>query len=53
MTQKGFSVILDAMKKVQANNPEIFKPVASFFSVDIQERFNNPEFHKDLYYDEY
>ncbi len=53
MTQKGFSVILDAMKKVHTNNPEIFEPVASFFSVDIQERFNNPEFHKGLYYDEY
>jgi len=53
MTLKGFNVVLDALKSVQSSNPEIFEPIASFFSVDIQERLNNPEFHKDLYYDEY
>ncbi len=53
MTLKGFNVVLDTLKSVQSGSPEIFEPIASFFNVDIQERFNNPEFHKDLYYDEY
>jgi len=50
MTQKGFAVILNAAKNVQANNPEIFEPISSFFKVDIEERLSNPEYHKDLWY---
>ena len=50
MTQKGFLIILDAAKNVQANNPEIFEPVGSFFNVDIEQRLNNPELLKDLWY---
>jgi len=50
MTQKGFHVLLDVVKNVQANNPEIFEPIGSFFNVDIEERLNNPEFQKDLWY---
>ncbi len=50
MTQKGFHVLLDAAKTVQANNPEIFEPIGSFFNVNIEERLNNPEFQKDLWY---
>ena len=53
MTNKGFNVVLQTLKMVQAKNPEIFEPIASFFSVDIEERLNSPEFHKDLYYNEY
>ena len=53
MTLKGFNVVLDALKSVQSGNPEIFEPIASFFNVDIQERLNNPDFHNNLYYDEY
>ncbi len=53
MTQKGFNIILDALKNVQTNNPEVFEPIALFFNVDIQGRLSNPEFHKDLYYDKY
>ena len=51
MSQKGFHVLLDAVKKVQAETPEIFKPVASFFNVDIEERLNNTELQKDMWYD--
>ena len=50
MTQKGFNVLLDATKSVQAKNPEIFEPIALFFNVDIEERLNNKEFHEDLWY---
>ena len=50
MTQKGFHVLLAAAKSVQAKTPEIFEPIASFFNVDIEERLNNPEFQKGLWY---
>lgn len=50
MTQKGFNVLLAAAKKVQASNPEIFEPVASFFNVDIEERLNTPKFQEGLWY---
>ena len=53
MTQKGFHVLLDAVKNVQANNPEIFEPIGSFFNVNIEDRLNNPEFQKDLWYNGY
>ena len=53
MTKKGFDVVLHALKIVQAKNPEIFEPIASFFNVDIQERLTNTALHKNLYYEEY
>ncbi len=53
MTQKGFNIILDALKNVQTNNPEVFEPIALSFNVNIQERLSNPEFHENMYYDEY
>jgi 4-hydroxy-tetrahydrodipicolinate synthase len=53
MTNKGFNVVLDALKMVNAKNPEIFEPIAQFFNVDIEQRLNKSEFHKKLYYDAY
>lgn len=53
MTRKGFHVILEAVKRIQTNNPEIFEPVASFFNVDISQRLNDSSFWADLWYDEY
>ena len=50
MTQKGFHVLLDAARNVQAKTPEIFEPISSFFDVNIEERLNNPEFQKGLWY---
>jgi len=50
MTHKGLDVILNAARKVQANNPEIFKPIATFFNVDIEDRLNNPEHQSGLWY---
>ena len=50
MTQKGFHILLNAVKIVQTNTPEIFEPIASFFNVNIEERLNTPEFQKDLWY---
>ncbi|MBF0113184.1 MAG: 4-hydroxy-tetrahydrodipicolinate synthase [Desulfamplus sp.] len=50
MTQKGLDIVIETTKKVQKENPEILAPIARFFGVDIDERLNNPEFRKDLYY---
>ncbi len=50
MTQTGFQVLLNALKIVQASNPEILEPIASFFNVDIEERLNNTTLHKSLWY---
>lgn len=50
MTPKGFQILLDATKIVQANNPEIFEPVASFFNVNIEERLNDTKFQEGLWY---
>jgi len=50
MTQKGFHILLDAAKTVQAGTPEIFEPIASFFNVDIDARLNDAAIHKGLWY---
>jgi len=51
MTWKGFSMVVNTMKQVQADTPEIFEPIADFFGVDIEDRLNNPEYQKGLWYD--
>ncbi len=53
MTRNGLEKILGAARKVQADNPEIFRPVADFFDVDIAERLNNPSSWEGLAYEEY
>ncbi len=53
MTQNGVETVLTAARKVQADNPEIFKPIAEFFNVDIEDRLNNPSNWEELYYESY
>ena len=53
MTKNGLEKVLGAARKVQADNPEIFRPVADFFDVDIAERLNNPSTWEGLAYEEY
>ena len=53
MTAKGLETVLEAARIVQTNNPEIFKPLADFFGVNIDDRLNNPLYREGLYYDEY
>jgi 4-hydroxy-tetrahydrodipicolinate synthase len=53
MSRNGLETVLEAARKVQTNNPEIFKPVADFFNVDIEERLNTPSFWEGLFYEEY
>lgn len=53
MTRKGLDFVLATARRVQSSNPEILKPVADFFGVDIDERLDNPEYQQGLCYNEY
>jgi 4-hydroxy-tetrahydrodipicolinate synthase len=53
MTVKGVETILDAARRVNAANPNIFKPIADFFVVDIDDRLKNPRGLDDLCYSSY
>jgi 4-hydroxy-tetrahydrodipicolinate synthase len=53
MTRNGLETVLSAARKVQADTPEILKPVAEFFNVDIEQRLNNPSSWDGLFYEEY
>lgn len=53
MTRNGVQVVLDAARKVQAEHPEIFAPLADFFNIDIEARLNTPGVWQGLYYETY
>ncbi|MBT8350728.1 MAG: 4-hydroxy-tetrahydrodipicolinate synthase [Deltaproteobacteria bacterium] len=53
MTKKGLEIVLDAARKVQGGNPGIFKPLADFFDVDVENRLSDPSILNGLYYEEY
>lgn len=53
MTRKGVDVVLEAGRTVWKNNPEILKPVADFFNVDIEARLYDESLLAGLIYDEY
>lgn len=53
MSKNGLETVLNAARKVHTGYPQIFKPVAEFFGVDIQERLNTPAYWEGLTYDEY
>jgi 4-hydroxy-tetrahydrodipicolinate synthase len=44
---------LDAARTLQRNAPEILKPVADFFGVNIDERLENPKYREGLCYADY
>ena len=50
MTRAGLEIVLANARKVYETNPEILKPIANFFSVDIRERLYNEEFCRGLTY---
>ncbi|TWI75529.1 4-hydroxy-tetrahydrodipicolinate synthase [Desulfobotulus alkaliphilus] len=52
MTQKGFEFVLATAREVHQKNPDVLGFAATFFDVDIEERLNNPEYWKHLYYTE-
>lgn len=53
LTKQGIDVVISALRKTDSKNPEILKPAAEFFNVDIQERINDPKFIEGLYYTDY
>ena len=53
MTRNGLNVVLEAARKVQTNNPELFQPIADFFNVDIAERLENSASWENLCYEAY
>ena len=53
MTKNGVAVVLEAGRTVWKNNPEILKPVADFFGVDIEARLYDESLLAGLAYDEY
>lgn len=53
MTRAGLEKVLQSARKVQAASPEIFKPLADFFNVDIEERLNTPSYQEGLCYEGY
>jgi len=53
MTEKGLKKVVEALRSVQNNNPEILKPVSDFFGVDIDERLKNSSILEGLCYKKY
>ena len=53
MTKNGVGVVLEAGRTVWKNNPEILKPVADFFGVDIEARLYDESLLAGLTYGEY
>ena len=53
MTKAGAEKVLKTAQKLYSANPEILKPVADFFDIDIASRLKSPSIIKGLYYDSY
>jgi 4-hydroxy-tetrahydrodipicolinate synthase len=53
MSRKGLDVVLSVARQIQANNPEIFQPLADFFNIDVAERLDNPVYQQGLFYESY
>jgi len=53
MTKKGVDVVLNVGRTVWKNNPELLKPVADFFGVDVEARLFDESILAGLAYDAY
>lgn len=53
MTKQGIDKLTAIAKKVQTENPDVLKPIAEFFNVDISARLNDDSIIKALIYQEY
>ena len=51
MTLNGLNRVVQAARSVQDRNPEILRPIAEFFGVDIEARLTDPDFRRGLYYE--
>ncbi len=50
MTHSGLDVVLANARKVYESNPQIFKPIADHFEVDLKERLYNEKYLEGLFY---
>ena len=50
MTRSGLDVVLINARKVYESNPQIFKPIADYFAVDLKERLYNEKYLEGLFY---
>jgi 4-hydroxy-tetrahydrodipicolinate synthase len=53
LTKNSIEKILESLQNVQSKNPEIFKPVEDFFSVNINNRLKNSSIIEGLCYESY
>jgi 4-hydroxy-tetrahydrodipicolinate synthase len=53
LTRNGLNKVLEAARTVQRTAPDLLKPVADFFGVNIEERLENPKYWEGLCYSEY
>lgn len=53
MTKKGLHVVIEAVKKVLKEAPEIFEPLQDFFNVDIEDRINDQSIYEQFCYESY
>ncbi len=53
MTKNGLDKILATARMIQRSHPQIFKPAADFFNINIEERLNTPVHWNGLYYEDY
>ena len=53
MTARGLESVLAAARRVQAQNPGLFAPIAEFFKVDIAARLADPDSWRELAYEDY
>ena len=53
MSKNGLDKVLSTAQSVQANNPEIFAPLADFFGIDVEAVLNDASRLEGLYYQAY
>lgn len=53
LTRNGLEKILESLRNVQSNNPEIFKPVEDFFGVNVNNRLKSSSIMEGLCYQSY
>ena len=50
MTHSGLEMVLTNARKVYESNPQVLKPIADYFSVDLKERLYNEKYLEGLTY---
>ncbi|MGD8368586.1 MAG: 4-hydroxy-tetrahydrodipicolinate synthase [Desulfobacterales bacterium] len=53
MSPGGLAKVVEAARAVQARNPDIFRPIAEFFGMDVDDRLSDPERLQGLSYESY